>query len=81
MEKDRLNTQLLLSIILTIFYPILGIVSLCYAISSVNKYKKDDNTYNESLKKSYRWAKIGVIVMIATWIFFTILLICLYFLK
>ncbi len=81
MNSNQTNAQLLLSVIMTIIFPIMGIVSLYYAISAIRQSKRNDETYIVTLDKSYKWALLTGITTIIASVGMVILLVCLYMFK
>ena len=81
MNSTQTNTQLLLSVIMTIIFPLVGCISLYYAITANSQYKRNDETYAITLQKAYKWALItGGTIIIAN-IGMVILLMSLYAFK
>ena len=81
MNSNQTNAQLLLSVIMTIIFPLMGIVSLYYAISAIKQSKRNDETYIVTLDKSYKWALLTGITTIIASVGMVILLVCLYVFK
>ncbi len=78
MNNNQTNTQMLLSIIVTFIIPIIGVISLYYAITARSQWKNHNDSYTINLSKAYKWAKISAISAVALWIIWFFLLIGLY---
>lgn len=68
MGKDSVNIVLLASVLLAFTCPIPGIISLCYSIDALCKYKKNDLTFGISLKRACKWLKITLIFGLCVWL-------------
>lgn len=78
MNSNQTNTQLLLSVIMTIIFPLMGIVSLYYAITANNQFKRNDERYVVTLNKAYKWTLVAGFTTIVASVGFFIFFICLY---
>ena len=78
MNNNQTNTQLLISVVMTIIFPLMGIISLYYAITAINQCKRNDESYALTLNKAYQWALYTGIAVITSSVGMALLLIYLY---
>lgn len=81
--KAQVKTSLALSVILTLMLPFVGIIPLYFSIKAWIKQRKDNPLWEKELKSAYKWTKtsaiIYVILMIAGFIFYILLMCCIYY--
>ena len=67
MNSNQTNKHLLLSIIMTIIFPLVGCISLYYAITAKSQYKRNDKNYAITWQKAYKLTlSTGVTTIIAS---------------